>query len=559
MQVIDYKKPYDRFLNAIDNEKTRHEYESCLRLFMEEYHVTNYDELLKLSTEQVEDMVIEYILSMKKKSLSEGLITQRCAAIRKFFSSNRINLNWDFINQHKGKFKKKQKLEAYNREQIEKLLEICDHRTRCIVLMFASTGIRVSALSELRKKHLKRIGSLYEFTIYENEEEEYTTFCTPECAVSIDNYFEYRERAGEVISEDTFLIRREFDSEDLQQVRSECIPVSASTIRNVMSKRLVKAGIRKIEHDTDTTHRKNIPIDHGFRMFYCSQLVNANLNTEKRYLLEGHCLRKNDPSYIRVKEQLHDEYIKAIDLLTIDKTNILEKQVTEQKQQLNEVEVLKLEYNNKLDLVLQEKKKLEDTVAQLTRDVGKIQQDIQTLHNPPEVTHEEIAAFVNDGIVPDKTGWKYDGNVKRRGTVAFVDSEGDSKKPICPGCEEKGFDSRANMVPYINVEGLRDDNFRRCSTCGDIVPIHELKYESELEDFVDVETANKPAVFEVAEKRRTFERSVGNNNWPADDIPKLARGREDKDLENMLRDRPGIITYLNDDDIQDQDGDGGYY
>ena len=52
-------------------------------------------------------------------------------------------MNWDYINQHKGKFKKKQKLEAYKHEHIQKLLEICDHRTRCIVLIFASTGIRI--------------------------------------------------------------------------------------------------------------------------------------------------------------------------------------------------------------------------------------------------------------------------------------------------------------------------------------------------------------------------------------------------------------------------------
>jgi len=327
VQVIESKKPYERFVDVIDNEKTRHEYVASLRLFMEHYQVTEYEELLKVSTEQIEDMIIQYILSMKKKSLSEGLITQRCAALRKFFSANRKNLNWDYINQHKGKFKKKQKLEAYTHEHIQKLLEICDIRSRVIVLIFASTGIRIGGLPELRKKQLKRIGELYQFTIYENEEEEYITFCTPECAVAIDNYLAYRERAGEVITEESYLIRKEFDSEDIIQVKSECEPVATSTIRNVISKRMIKAGLRKLEHDVDKTHRKQIPIDHGFRMFFTSQLVKSKLQPELRWLLEGHSLPKNDNSYVRVKEELPNEYFKAIDLLTINPENRLRRKV----------------------------------------------------------------------------------------------------------------------------------------------------------------------------------------------------------------------------------------
>jgi len=103
------------------------------------------------------------------------------------------------------------------------------------------------------------------------------------------------------------------------------------------------------------------------------------------------------------------------------------------------------------------------------------------------------------------------------------------------------------MVPYINPEGIRDDNFKRCSTCGDVVPIHELKYESELEDFVDVESANKPAQFvAVGPRRRTFQRDPDNE---PQEIPFLA-GKPDTDLENMLWDRPGIVTYIEDSDFE---------
>ena len=52
---------------------------------MEHYQVTEYEELLKVFAEQVEDMIIQYILSMKKKSLSEGLIIDRTFCIVRLF------------------------------------------------------------------------------------------------------------------------------------------------------------------------------------------------------------------------------------------------------------------------------------------------------------------------------------------------------------------------------------------------------------------------------------------------------------------------------------------
>ncbi len=73
---------------------------------------------------------------------------------------------------------------------------------------------------------------------------------------------------------------------------------------------------------------------------------------------------------------------------------------------------------------------------------------------------------------------------------------------------------------------------------------------------VDLDAANKPAVFEVAEKRGRFERSVSNIDWSTQDIPELA-GKPDKDLENMLRDRPGIVTYI-EDSHTNSDGEGTY-
>ena len=79
------------------------------------------------------------------------------------------------------------------------MLEKADQRGRVAILLMASTGMRVGAIPLLKIRNLERIEkySLYKVTVYENEDEEYITFCTPECAKEIESYFEYRQHIGE--------------------------------------------------------------------------------------------------------------------------------------------------------------------------------------------------------------------------------------------------------------------------------------------------------------------------------------------------------------------------
>lgn len=166
------------------------------------------------------------------------------------------------------------------------------------------------------------------------------------------------------------MIRKEFDSEDIQQVKSECNPVATSTIRNVISKRMIKAGLRKLEHDVDKTHRKKIPIDHGFRMFFTSQVVKSKLQPEYRWLLEGHSLPKNDDSYVRVKEELHDEYLKAVPFLTINQENILNEKVLELTEEKNEIVIKELEHKKTVNMLVEENKKLQEKEKQRENEIS---------------------------------------------------------------------------------------------------------------------------------------------------------------------------------------------
>src|SRR5207244_1232813 len=44
---------------------------------------------------------------------------------------------------------------AYTREQIAEMLTVCDERTKAIILLLTSTGMRIGAIPALKFKHLK--------------------------------------------------------------------------------------------------------------------------------------------------------------------------------------------------------------------------------------------------------------------------------------------------------------------------------------------------------------------------------------------------------------------
>jgi len=72
--------------------------------------------------------------------------------------------------------KKVKKDRAYTHEEILKVLEIADERIRTIVLLMASSGIRLGAIPLLKLSNLND----FRLTIYENDRKEYFTFITPE-------------------------------------------------------------------------------------------------------------------------------------------------------------------------------------------------------------------------------------------------------------------------------------------------------------------------------------------------------------------------------------------
>ena len=334
------------FINSLKSPFTKESYDLNIKLYLKFCNLNKLSELLTIVEPQKQ--IIRYIMSLRERGLSTRSISIMLYAIYHFYDMNDIVLNKKKINSFKGESTRKVIDRAYTYDEIQKILNVSDLRTKVIVLLMVSSGCRVGAITELRLRNLQKIESCYKITFYEGSNEQYYSFVTPECSNFIDAYLEYRTKNGEKLTQDSYLIREQFDITDIDQVRNKSRGIATETIKTILNRLLLIAGVRTVDR-MNQYKRKEVARAHGFRKFFTNQLRKAHVPIEVRWLLEGRKLKGNDSYYVRVEvEEMFTEFQKAIDNLTIDPANRL----------LKQVKVLEIE-KTRLDMLEQSLKKLE--------------------------------------------------------------------------------------------------------------------------------------------------------------------------------------------------------
>ena len=323
---------YNNFVDTIKSDQTREQYKRCLVRFMRFLNITDIDNLMALVTgdgtvldSKALQKIIDYIGFLKReRRLGANAINLYLSPIIHFYAMNDITLNRKKIGRYVPVNIRKHNDRTYTREEVTRLLEFCDLRDRSIVLLFASTGMRIGAIPDLRLEHLTKIEnySLYQITVYQGHPEEYITFCTPECRNAIDNYLNYRERCGEILAPKSPLFREQFDVNDLEQIRKKAKTIVENTITKMLGKKLHLAGIIQIEQlkegEDPTKKRKAVMRSHGFRKFVNTTMINCRIDSSIRNKLLGHSIAL-DKSYWRPQvNDLLQEYLKCVDALTIN-------------------------------------------------------------------------------------------------------------------------------------------------------------------------------------------------------------------------------------------------
>jgi integrase len=342
---------HTNFIESLKSEATKRQYKKGLEKYMAFYKFESLDQILADAEKPklIESQIINYIVSLKQNDkIAAASIRVYLAAILHFYLMNDIILNKRKITMYIGESVRKQKDRAYTTQEIQRLLEFCDERAKAIVLLLCSTGVRIGAIPDLQLKHLRPTleKGIYQLIIYEGTKDEYYTFCTPEAAKAVDNYLDYRQRCGEKLNENSPLLREQFDINDQFAIRYPK-KMKLRTMQHLLEERLNRSGVmpsgKLIEGDRHGIKRNPVARSHGFRKFATTNMIRAKLNPEAREMLLGHSIGLSNAYYRPDESEVLAEYMKAVDLLTINEENKLRREVETLKVEKSKIDELALE------------------------------------------------------------------------------------------------------------------------------------------------------------------------------------------------------------------------
>jgi integrase/recombinase XerD len=314
------------FEESFRSEFTKNAYKVYLRKY-------GLDKLSITKPNLVESELIKFILKMKKDGKQSTAIENYVKPVILYYKLNDVMLNTKKINRFIPGKRRIKKDRAYTHAEISKMLDIADERMKTVLLLLCSSGIRIGTVPDIRLHNLED----KKLTVYENTKEEYFTFITQECKKAIDSYLNMRERYGEKLTNNSILIREQFDIRDTHQIK-KARQISTDAIRWMIVDISKRCGVRSTV----------VPIAHGFRKFFTTQLIQSKVNPEIREMLLGHKIGLASAYYRPTEDEMYLEYEKALDNLTINEENRLRRKVetlTIEKSRLDRIEekMLKME------------------------------------------------------------------------------------------------------------------------------------------------------------------------------------------------------------------------
>lgn len=343
-KINEYSSITD-FLTGCKSPFTAKGYKTALNKFFNwaaaNYEGFNPDASIRIKPDKLNPIVLQYAMHLKKVAktthdfrrgeISVNSVMYYLSPIKTFYDNNDRTLSWKKIFRYVPE-ETVRHYHVYNKEEIEKILAVANHRERVIVLVLMTSGIRAQALVNLQKRDLEILpDKIGHFTVYARTRDYYHTFCTPECTAAIEFYLNWRTEMGEEVTPESPLIR---DSIKDKFAKGTKTPRHLSYIRlwEIMQKLLRKANISNA----------NVQPNHSFRKFMNTAVANAKANPLFKEIMLGHSLKldqfyydRDDPMSI---EALRQEYARVADYLTISNEYRLRVRVTELEQKEQDIE-----------------------------------------------------------------------------------------------------------------------------------------------------------------------------------------------------------------------------
>ena len=370
---------YTRFEYGIKSDATKQKYVKRLELFLDFYSIEgssvkekseNFLKVIKhgKNTQKLTDLIMRYMSyhlnRVQKKEISTSTVRNYYKPIKLFCEMNNIVLNWKIISKGIPSAPESSNDRIPTLDEIIELIKYPDRRIKPIVLTMMSSGIRVGAWEWLKWKHIipiygeeKRVIAA-KIIVYDGEPEQYFSFITPEAYFSLKDWMEFREKQGETITRESWLMRdiwntgriisniKELNLKGTSGLISIPKKADSNAIRQIFTRAWKVQNIREVDYQ----RRHEFKSTHCFRKYFETNALNSMklLNVK---LLMGHDTGLEKSYYKPTEKDLLQDYLRAIEFLSINGNETkLSKEIEQLKGKSKENEYLisgKLEEKDK--------------------------------------------------------------------------------------------------------------------------------------------------------------------------------------------------------------------
>jgi hypothetical protein len=338
--------PYSLFLYAMKSPYTRQQYTIRLRKFFTQIPIDGPIELqcfkFMEASSSNKDFALGHIMRflygirrrIDNKEVTHFTIHNYMKPIKLFCEMNDIPIKWEKLTRGLPTGRKWADDRPPSIEEIRQIVGYPDRRIKPIIYTMASSGIRVGAWDFLKWGHITKVDGAARMLIYAGEKEQYFTYMTPEAYTALEEWMEFRKKAGENVTKDSWLMRNLWDTRGLAAIPAK---LEYGGLR-ALTHRAIRTQLRtKLESGK---RRYEIHENHGFRKFFRTRTEQAGMNPNHIKRLMGHSMGLDDSYYKPTEQELLKDYLKAVPLLTINEPAQQQVDVTHDPQFLKLVQAL---------------------------------------------------------------------------------------------------------------------------------------------------------------------------------------------------------------------------
>ncbi len=354
----------------------------------------------KINIEEKVDKFIDYALEEQHKAHNH--VRNHIYGVKKWLGLNGVQMDLKKIELPTTS-EIQEEDRAPTKDELKRLLNHGTARDRAIIFCDSSSGLRAGTLFSLKRGDLDiNYPDLARLTVQRKRGRKFTSkrrgtagrlfcsFITPEAKTALFQYFQERESAGEILTEESPLIGDNYHKGKFTTIED---------YEKVWARILKRAGLAKKSNKWYELHF------HTLRKYFRSNCIGVDASYRERWM--GHKGLYLDMSYFKAEETKHlEEYRKAIPHLTIQATPIEEKKLRS-KMLLDFARLQGYEDNQlkKLEDVLARAKDIDEAINEFRR----VSEDRSDACHQPEnraVTAKHCVAKGQDELISHlDNGW----------------------------------------------------------------------------------------------------------------------------------------------------------